>query len=386
MLTPAEFRELFLLDPAVVFLNHGSFGAVPRPVFEEQERLRRELEAEPVLFLARLLDDRLAAVRDEVGALVHADPDDLGLVPNTTTALNAVAFSLELGPGDEIVTTSHEYGAMAILWDEVSRVTGAKVRAASLPEPATGPTEIVDAVVAELTRANARPLLQPRHLARRDRPPGCPALRRGSATGDPLGRRRSPRAGTTRARPGCDRRRRLRRQPAQMGLQPARLGVRPRPARAAGADPRAGRLVELDVGRPGRLPRPLRLAGHRRPHLLPRRPGRALVPARARMAGRRRRAVASGSSTRSPRSSTSSTGCRPQRRSCARRSSRRSTSTSADASRPRCSGHSGTATGSKCPWSASAASRSSAPSVQAYTTDEDCRALVEALGEILAAS
>ena len=66
------------------------------------------------------------------------NPDDLGLVPNTTTALNAVAFSLELGPGDEIVTTSHEYGAMAILWDEVSRVTGAEVRAAALPEPRRG--------------------------------------------------------------------------------------------------------------------------------------------------------------------------------------------------------------------------------------------------------
>jgi len=151
VLTPSEIRELFLLDPEVVFLNHGSFGAVPRAVFEEQERLRRELEAEPVLFLARRLDERLAAVREEVGELVGADADDLGLVPNTTTAMNAVAFSLDLGPGDEIVTTTHEYGAMAILWDEVSRLTGATVRPAPLAEPATTADEIVEAVEATLT-------------------------------------------------------------------------------------------------------------------------------------------------------------------------------------------------------------------------------------------
>ena len=151
MLTPAEIRELFLLDPKVIFLNHGSFGAVPRPVFEQQERLRRELEAEPVLFLARRLEERLAAVRAEVGAFVGAHEDDLGLVPNTTTALNAVALSLDLGPGDEIVTTTHEYGAMAILWDEVSRLTGATVRPAVLPEPATSDDEFAEAVEEVLT-------------------------------------------------------------------------------------------------------------------------------------------------------------------------------------------------------------------------------------------
>ena len=151
MLSATQFRSLFLLDPDVVFLNHGSFGAVPRPVFEEQERLRRELEAEPVLFLARRLEERLAAVREEVGALVHANPDDLGLIPNTTTALNAVALSLDLGPGDEVVTTTHEYGAMAILWDEVSRLTGATVRPAALPEPIGSADEIAEAVEGMLT-------------------------------------------------------------------------------------------------------------------------------------------------------------------------------------------------------------------------------------------
>jgi isopenicillin-N epimerase len=152
VLGPREMRDLFLLDPSVVFLNHGSFGAVPRAVFEEQERLRREMEAEPVLFLARALDGRLAEVRAEVAALVGvADPEAVALVPNTTTALNAVAMSLELGPGDEVVTTSHEYGAMALLWEEVARLTGATVRVAVLPEPIDGADAVVDAIAAVVT-------------------------------------------------------------------------------------------------------------------------------------------------------------------------------------------------------------------------------------------
>jgi len=152
VLSPAGFRDLFMLDPSVIFLNHGSFGAVPRPVFDEQERLRREMEAEPVLFLARSLDERLHAVREAIAGLVNpASPDDLGLVPNTTTGLNAVARSLALGRGDEIVVSSHEYGAMLMLWEEVARIAGATVRVAAIPEPAPSADEIVDAIAAVVT-------------------------------------------------------------------------------------------------------------------------------------------------------------------------------------------------------------------------------------------
>jgi isopenicillin-N epimerase len=150
--SPEELRSLFLLDPSVIFLNHGSFGAVPRPVFEAQERLRREMEAEPVVFLARTLDERLAAVRAEIAGLVGAgDPSDVVLVPNTTTGLNAVALSLGLERGDEVVLTSHEYGAMVLLWEEVARLTGCVLRVAALPEPAQSEDEIVAAIGAAMT-------------------------------------------------------------------------------------------------------------------------------------------------------------------------------------------------------------------------------------------
>jgi len=114
-------RELFLLDPNVVFLNHGSFGACPRPVFDEYQRLQRELEREPVEFLGlkRRFPALIARARERLAAYVGASASDIVLVPNATIAVNAVARSLDLAPGDEIVATTHEYGGNELLWEYV---------------------------------------------------------------------------------------------------------------------------------------------------------------------------------------------------------------------------------------------------------------------------
>jgi isopenicillin-N epimerase len=126
---PRRLKELFLLDPDVVFLNHGSFGATPRPVFDDYQRWQRELERRPVEFLT--LERRLAALLDvprtRLAAHLRVPADDLALAANATSALNAVARSLALGPGDEVLTTPDEYPAMKLLWEYVSRRTGATV-------------------------------------------------------------------------------------------------------------------------------------------------------------------------------------------------------------------------------------------------------------------
>ena len=148
-----EFRELFMLDPEVAFLNHGSFGAVPRPVFEFQNALRRELEREPVLFLARKLPGRLARVRERIARYVNAESgDEIGLVPNVTTGLNAVARSVDLRQGDEILLTDHEYGAKRIMWEEVAARAGARIVVASLPRPALTEDGLFNAIAARFTR------------------------------------------------------------------------------------------------------------------------------------------------------------------------------------------------------------------------------------------
>jgi isopenicillin-N epimerase len=120
-------RDLFLLDPQVVYLNHGSFGACPRPVFEVYQEWQRELEREPVDLFARKLRGELAGVRAAIAAYVGARAEDLALVPNATSALNTVLRSLSLAPGDEILTTGHEYGSIELLLGFVAERTGATV-------------------------------------------------------------------------------------------------------------------------------------------------------------------------------------------------------------------------------------------------------------------
>src|ERR1700719_2293750 len=99
----SAMRGMFLLDPDVCFLNHGSFGATPRPVFEVYQQWQRELERQPVEFLGRRLDDLLAEARRPLAAFVGARPLDLAFVQNATTGVNIVARSLGLTPGDEVL-------------------------------------------------------------------------------------------------------------------------------------------------------------------------------------------------------------------------------------------------------------------------------------------
>lgn len=141
----------FLLRPDITFLNHGSFGACPRPVFDEYQRWQRELEAQPVEFLGRRGGDLLRAARERLAGYVNCDPDDLVYAPNATTALNGVARSLELEPGDEILTTDHEYGALDRTWTFLSEKWGAVYKRVPIPLPVTTPTEFVERFWAGVT-------------------------------------------------------------------------------------------------------------------------------------------------------------------------------------------------------------------------------------------
>ena len=134
-------KGLFLLDPDVVYLNHGSFGACPRPVFEAYQGFQRELERQPVEFLA--LERRFPALLDEarcaLAAYVGASPDDLAFATNASSAVNAVVRSLELAPGDEVLMGDDEYGGMGLLWEYVARRTGAKIVRRAFDDLVPGP-------------------------------------------------------------------------------------------------------------------------------------------------------------------------------------------------------------------------------------------------------
>jgi isopenicillin-N epimerase len=146
-----KLREPFLLDPDVVYLNHGAYGACPRPVFERYQAWQVELEREPVDFLWRRLPGLLAEARSALGAYVGADADDLVFVPNATHAVNVVAHSLELRPGDEVLATDLEYGACDLMWERLCGQAGARYVRAPIPLPLERASQVVAAVFDHLT-------------------------------------------------------------------------------------------------------------------------------------------------------------------------------------------------------------------------------------------
>ncbi|MGH3009016.1 MAG: aminotransferase class V-fold PLP-dependent enzyme [Gaiellaceae bacterium] len=149
--SPDALRREFLLDPEVAFLNHGSFGACPRPVFERYQAYQRELELEPVDFLARRLPELLTAARTALAEYLNAGSDDLAFVTNATTGVNLAARSLPLGPGDEILATDLEYGACDMAWEWIARRTGASYVRAPIPLPLDRPQTLVETLFAHAT-------------------------------------------------------------------------------------------------------------------------------------------------------------------------------------------------------------------------------------------
>jgi isopenicillin-N epimerase len=137
-------KDLFLLDPTVVFLNHGSFGACPRPVFAAYQEWQRRLERQPVYFMAHELSGYLSEARHKLGAYLNAASDDLVFVPNATFGVNVVARSLSLEPGDEVLTSDHEYGACDRAWRFVCRKRGVRYVRQPIPLPVSDPAGIVE--------------------------------------------------------------------------------------------------------------------------------------------------------------------------------------------------------------------------------------------------
>lgn len=139
----SNYKNEFLLDPEVIFLNHGSFGATPSPVFDSYQRWQRELESQPVEFLGRMADDLLYQSRAELATFLHANPLDLVFVPNATHGINIVARSLDLRPGDIVLTSDHEYGAMDRTWRFLATEKGFTYQAVPVSLPFPSPDELV---------------------------------------------------------------------------------------------------------------------------------------------------------------------------------------------------------------------------------------------------
>ena len=142
---------MFLLDPSVTFLNHGSFGAMPASVRDVQRAFQDQMEREPVDFLARKLPDLLAVARASAAGLIGARPDDVVFVPNATTGINAVVDAVPLEAGDEILTTTHRYDAVGHTLQRRALQRGATVVEAAFPYTDITTDHIVDAVTSAMS-------------------------------------------------------------------------------------------------------------------------------------------------------------------------------------------------------------------------------------------
>ena len=144
---PSPLAAHWTLDPEVTFLNHGAFGACPSEVLALQTEIRARMERDPIDFLVRALEPLLDEARVRLASFLHADPDDLAFVDNATAGANTVLRSLELRPGDELLTTDHGYNACINALDAVASRSGARVVIARVPFPIRGPEEVSDAVL-----------------------------------------------------------------------------------------------------------------------------------------------------------------------------------------------------------------------------------------------
>ena len=137
----------WILDPAITFLNHGSFGACPLEILQFQHELQLRIERQPVQFFARDLEPLLDHARNELAAFVGARPEDLAFVANATTGVNAVLRSLNFAAGDELLTTDHAYNGCRNALEHVAARSGARVVIAEIPFPAASEGDAVEAIL-----------------------------------------------------------------------------------------------------------------------------------------------------------------------------------------------------------------------------------------------
>lgn len=147
----SPLAQHFGLDPGLVFLNHGSFGACPAAILERQDELQARVERDAIRFFVEDLEPMLDAARLALGRFLNADPEGLVRVVNATAGVNTVMRSLRFNPGDELLTNSHEYNACNNVLRFVAAQSGARVVEVDIPWPVRGDRDVIDAILAGVT-------------------------------------------------------------------------------------------------------------------------------------------------------------------------------------------------------------------------------------------
>lgn len=148
-----SFGKSWSIRPDTIYLNHGSFGPPPESVRTARLKWIGALDRQPMDFFVRQFEPAWRGARDELAEFIRAPADSLIFVENATAGMNVVADSLELHPGDEVLLTDHEYGAVVRIWQRACERVGARVTTARLPLPFTTVEETVDALFSQVTHS-----------------------------------------------------------------------------------------------------------------------------------------------------------------------------------------------------------------------------------------
>ncbi|WP_396177389.1 aminotransferase class V-fold PLP-dependent enzyme [Flavobacterium sp.] len=137
-------KDAFQLKTDLTFLNHGSFGACPKPVFENFQDFQREMEQDPVYFIQKKFAMHLAKAKEALATFINCNVNDFIFTPNPTVGVNTIMRSLNLQEGDEILATNHEYGAMDRTWNFYCKKSGAKYVRQPITLPIISKEQIIE--------------------------------------------------------------------------------------------------------------------------------------------------------------------------------------------------------------------------------------------------
>ena len=147
----SKLKKSFMLDPEIIHLNHGSFGATPKPIFDSLISWQKKLEYNPTKHLGLDIFTQLDISRDYLAQYINCHKDDIVFFPNPSTALNTVIRSLPLKKDDEILTTNHEYGALDKTWNFICKKTGAKCIRQSISIPLLSKNDFIKSFKSGIT-------------------------------------------------------------------------------------------------------------------------------------------------------------------------------------------------------------------------------------------
>ena len=136
--------DMFLLDPEITFLNHGSYGACPKPVFKAYQDWQKKLESQPVQFMTNQVYSALEKSRVSMSQFVGCDEDEMVFIQNPTTAVTNIIYNLDLKAGEEVLMSNHEYGALVRAWNMWGNKTGVNIIQQDISVPVSTEDQFIE--------------------------------------------------------------------------------------------------------------------------------------------------------------------------------------------------------------------------------------------------